>query len=336
MISYKKIIIVFVTLSVLFFTFGQNFEFLNGLIKNKESKYFLKHFVVKLERPFNEITKKDFEELRNIHNQLFKFENIFSVKSIFNQFLANYSADPDFYKNRNFEHFIYFDEELNVSKIDFLIFLKNQNINPKINTSLEYEVKNLCKDTNNFILSFVYFIAFLLALFILIFLIFKNIKITIINTLVLFILLLIFIYITQIYNNKNTSENHNSSIKLLYNSSEIDKNSFKDLVELETLLLNFKSVEKVDSIVKYIHSMHKIENKTYDNSEIKIGSFDIERYIFLLNYFGGYESFKINNKLKIDIFLKNGDKNITEIINKILNWDKNNKILLYDVDVLSD
>jgi predicted RND superfamily exporter protein len=146
--------------------------------------------------------------------------------------------------------------------------------------------------------------------------------------------------IYEIYKNSYSfdSLNRSNSIKLLYDSSELNIETLKKLSEVEQLLQEFENIEKIESIFTHIKKIYLVENKIPDSEsekeKINFEDFDLERYIFMLDLFGGYENFTNNNKFTIDIILNNRAEKKTEIINKLRKWDKEQKIFIHDVDSL--
>jgi predicted RND superfamily exporter protein len=142
-------------------------------------------------------------------------------------------------------------------------------------------------------------------------------------TVLLFVLSLYKLY-TGLYHVK--SEYSSKIIKLSLEQNEINIDSMRELEQV-TELLSIDEVEKIVSPYQAIKSLYNKESEEGFNLE----DIELDRYIFMLDMFGGYDELFSSGRVKIDIYLK---ENIDKA--HILNLIQKSGVELYirDIDSL--
>ncbi len=125
-------------------------------------------------------------------------------------------------------------------------------------------------------------------------------------------------YFNNSHENKNIDNSRVIKLAIDVNQTEISiellekLQQFSQIINYDQQNNNIDEVEKIVSIYTEINSLYKQEQ----NKELNLSSsdFDLDRYIFMLDMFGGTESYFDKNQTRIDIYLKESSSK-----NKILN-----------------
>jgi len=126
---------------------------------------------------------------------------------------------------------------------------------------------------------------------------------------------------------KVETENGTDVIKVVIDYDEVNRNSLKVLHKL-TESLPDEAVIKTESIYRLIKELHNRESV----DDFNLSSIDLDRYIFLLELYGGEEQFFGEGKLKLDIYLK--DSSLKSQVLSVLR-ESNYNLIIKDTDSLT-
>jgi predicted RND superfamily exporter protein len=108
------------------------------------------------------------------------------------------------------------------------------------------------------------------------------------------------------------TEKSSNILKLSIDQNEINKKTMETFQKLDELLSKNSGIEKISSPYHSIRDIFKKESK----DKFDLQNLDLDRYIFMLDMFGGSDKFFIDNKIIFDVYLSDYEKKgeIIEII----------------------
>ncbi|EJF07722.1 hypothetical protein ThvES_00001980 [Thiovulum sp. ES] len=123
------------------------------------------------------------------------------------------------------------------------------------------------------------------------------------------------------------TEKSSNILKLSIDKSELNKKTMDTFQKLDELLSKNSGVEKISSPYHSIRDIFEKESK----EKFDLQNLDLDRYIFMLDMFGGSDKFFVDNKIIFDVYLSDYEKK-GEIIEIIRNSELN--IYINDSDTL--